>query len=104
MGFLSFLRLIGMLYFKRHISPMASLKNIEIPQFLIYSFNRAVNENLWLGITQSGALCVKGFQMKEMGYHHTHQCGITGFVAVGWGSCGADFHNRIYTNSYMCVV
>ncbi len=40
-GFLSFLRLIGTLYFKKHISAMASLKNVETPQQLYNSITEA---------------------------------------------------------------
>ena len=37
-GFLSFLRFIGCLYFKKHYSAIASLKSIETPQQLFHSF------------------------------------------------------------------
>lgn len=37
-GFLSFLRLIGCLYFKKHYSAVASLKSVETPQQLLNSF------------------------------------------------------------------
>ena len=40
-GFLSFLRLIGTLYFKKHNSAMASLKNVETPQQLYNSITAA---------------------------------------------------------------
>ena len=37
-GFLSFLRLVGCLYFKKHYSAVVSLKSIETPQQLLNSF------------------------------------------------------------------
>ena len=38
--------------------------------------------------------------MKEIGYQQTHQCGITGFVTVAWGLCGAILLNGIYMSTY----
>ena len=36
-GFLSFLRLIGCLYFKKYLSAIVSIKNIETPNQLLFS-------------------------------------------------------------------
>ncbi len=36
-GFLAFLRLVGTIYFKKHISAMSSIKNVETPQQLFNS-------------------------------------------------------------------
>ena len=43
-GFLSFLRLIGCLYFKKHFSAIVSLRSVETPQQLLNSFPSSSSE------------------------------------------------------------
>ena len=89
-GFLAFLRLIRTLYFKKYISAMASLKNVETPLQLFNSFEESCSKakheawyNAIMGIVS---------ERSKIEYHQIHQCGITGSAAVGWDSCEAIHH------------
>ena len=44
LGFYSFLRLIGCLYFKKYYSAVVSLKNVDTPQQLLQSFSTSIEQ------------------------------------------------------------
>ena len=83
-GFLSFLRLVGTLYFKKHFSAMVSLKNVETPQQLLQSHEESCSKEkhiAWYN-TIRGIVSERISDERDRD-HHIHQCGGTGSAVVG---------------------
>ena len=104
-GFLSFLRLIGSLYFKKHYSAVVSLKSVDTPQQLFNSFpshSKVEQHEAWYNAIHS---IVSDRKKNECQLQQL--CGDIGCAHIGSLKCGRALLKRIHTVSchllrYIC--